>query len=77
MSGPARDAHAGERRAWLAAVVAVACLFGTYGFVRSPVPGVNEPHYLSKARHVWDPQWCGRDLFLNSANAHAVFLWVF
>jgi hypothetical protein len=77
VSGPAREAHAGERRACLAAVVAVACLFGTYGFVRSPVPGVNEPHYLSKARHVWDPQWCGRDLFLNSANAHAVFLWVF
>ena len=77
MSGPARDAHAGERRAWLAAVMAVACLFGTYGFVRSPVPGVNEPHYLSKARHTWDPEWCGRDLFLNSANAHAVFLWIF
>ena len=77
VSGPAQAAHAGERRAWLAATVAVACLLATYGFVRSPVPGVNEPHYLSKARHVRDPQWAPRDLFLNSANAHAVFLWVF
>ena len=50
VSGPAREAHAGERRAWLAAVVAVACLFGTYGFVRSPVPGVKMADFMKLAR---------------------------
>jgi hypothetical protein len=42
-------------------------------FARYPVPAPNEPHYLTKARHFWDPSWCGRDLFLSSSNAHAVF----
>jgi hypothetical protein len=40
---------------------------------RSPVPGVNEPHYLCKAKHFFDPSWCPRDFFLNSADAHRVF----
>lgn len=38
-----------------------------------PVPGVNEPHYLSKARSFVDPEWCEADFFLQSADAHAVF----
>lgn len=49
--------------------------FALFATIRSPIPGVNEPHYLCKARHTWDPAWCGRDLFLQSANAHAVYLW--
>jgi hypothetical protein len=40
-------------------------------------PDVNEAHYLSKARHYWDPAWCPRDPFLNSADAHTVFYWTF
>ena len=41
--------------------------------VRSPVPGVNEPHYLTKAKHFWNPEWCRTDFFLRSADAHFVF----
>lgn len=47
--------------------------FAVFATVRSPIPGVNEPHYLTKARHFWDPAWCGRDPFLQSADAHYVF----
>jgi hypothetical protein len=41
----------------------------------SPPPGVNEAHYLAKAKHYWNPEWCTDDFFLNSADAHAVFYW--
>lgn len=47
--------------------------FALYASARSPVPGVNEPHYLCKAKHFVDPDWCRRDLFLQSADVHAVF----
>lgn len=47
--------------------------FALYGTWRSPVPGVNEPHYLGKARHFWNPAWCAGDLFLESSNPHWVF----
>ena len=40
-------------------------------------PGVNEPNYLAKARHYWDPAWCPHDFFLNSADAHASFYFAF
>lgn len=41
------------------------------------VPGVNEPHYLSKAKHYWDPAWCANDFLCASADAHQVFYWSF
>lgn len=47
--------------------------FAIFATVRSHVPGVNEPHYLTKAKHFWDPAWCHRDAFLQSSNAHYVF----
>lgn len=47
--------------------------FAVFASLRSPVPGVNEPHYLTKAKHFWDATWCHRDPFLQSANAHYVF----
>ena len=40
-------------------------------------PEVNEPNYLAKARHYWDPDWCPNDFFLNSADAHAPFYFAF
>ena len=40
-------------------------------------PEVNEPNYLAKARHYWNPSWCPNDFFLNSADAHAPFYFVF
>ncbi len=52
-------------------VLWVLCL--GYSLLRAPIPGPNEPHYLTKARHFWDPTWCQRDFFLESSNPHAVF----
>lgn len=43
--------------------------------VGGPVPDVNEAHYLAKARHYWNPDWCRGDIFLESDNTHLVFYW--
>ncbi|WP_391564849.1 DUF6798 domain-containing protein [Allorhodopirellula solitaria] len=40
-------------------------------------PGVNEAHYLAKAKNFWNPAWCSEDLFVASGKAHALFYWVF
>ncbi|QDU79362.1 hypothetical protein Pla110_10700 [Polystyrenella longa] len=48
-----------------------------YSFVSAPLPAANEPHYLTKAYHYWNPSWCNEDLFLESANAHLVFYQTF
>ncbi|MCA9055581.1 MAG: hypothetical protein KDA75_17190 [Planctomycetaceae bacterium] len=50
-------------------------LFLSTSFVRAPIPAVNEPHYLGKARSVWNPDWCPGDFFLESSNPHLVFYW--
>lgn len=42
-----------------------------------PPPDTNEAHYLAKARHYWNPDWCRGDFFLESADAHLVFYWTF
>ncbi len=34
------------------------------------VPGINESHYLPKAKHFWDPSFAARDLFLASHDSH-------
>ena len=54
-------------------LLAVWASFLLFGAIAAPVPGVNEPHYLSKSRHYWQPKWCERDFFLASPNAHSVF----
>lgn len=36
-------------------------------------PHVNETHYLTKAKHFWNPEWCKADLFLTSSNPHLLF----
>lgn len=46
-------------------------------FAGQAPPAVNEAHYLAKARHAWNPDWCQRDLFLASADAHSAFVWLF
>ncbi|MCA9214014.1 MAG: hypothetical protein KDB27_13170 [Planctomycetales bacterium] len=43
----------------------------------TPAPEINEAQYLAKARHFWDPQWCGPDHFLSTSNTHYVFYWTF
>jgi len=51
--------------------------FAISSFARYPIPAPNEPHYLCKAKHYWDPDWCARDFFLASSNAHVVFFQTF
>ena len=55
------------------AVAAIWLLFIVYSLVHAPVPSVNEPHYLSKARHYWQNDWCAGDFFFESSNPHLVF----
>lgn len=57
---------------WLV-LFAVWATFLFYSAAAAPVPGVNEPHYLCKAKHFWNPGWCSQDFFLVSPNAHTVF----
>ena len=47
--------------------------FLAYSLISAPIPAVNEPHYLCKAKHYWQPEWCAGDFFLESTNAHTVF----
>ena len=49
-------------------IFAVFCLQGAW-----PVPEVNEPYYLGKAIHYWNPHWASSDWFLQTADAHVVF----
>jgi hypothetical protein len=70
---PAR-VHQGRGRFRLEALaLALACAVLNVGLPGAI--GVNEPHWLCKARHWFDPAYCPRDFFLGSYNAHAVFLW--
>ncbi len=57
---------------WLAIVVLWGLLI-LWSLLRCPIPSVNEPHYLCKARHFWDPTWCANDFFLASSNPHWVY----
>ena len=68
------EAHSMAWRHQCLALVCVWVVFLTWSGVRWPVPAVNEPHYLTKARHAADPDWCKGDLFLESVNAHFVFV---
>jgi hypothetical protein len=60
----------------LEAAAEIALIFGVF-FIQAgwAVPEVNETHYLAKAKHYWDPQWCPRDFFLGTADAHQMFYW--
>ena len=56
----------------IAVIFAVFCVQGAW-----PVPDVNEPYYLGKAIHYWNPDWVRGDFFLDSADAHWVFYFAF
>ena len=62
--------YSGRRATVVGGVFAVFLLWSA---VRWPVPSVNEPHYLTKARHFVDPAWCADDFYLVSADVHSVF----
>lgn len=74
-TGTATDAGSRAGRWCLIEAFFIFGLFFLYA--GSPPPDVNEAHYLTKAKHYWDPTWCGDDLFLNSADPHVGFYWVF
>ncbi len=65
------------RRRWMAAleVLLVFMVFFVQG--AGPAPETNEPHYLGKAKHYWNPGWIENDFFLNTPDAHHVFYWTF
>jgi hypothetical protein len=42
-----------------------------------PVPDVNEPYYLGKAIHFWNPDWLQHDFFMDSPDTHKVFYFTF
>lgn len=68
--------QAGHSRIGLWSALFITGLFFSVSLLSSPVPGVNEPHYLTKARAFVEPAWCSRDFFLTSANAHYCFFWL-
>jgi hypothetical protein len=68
--------QAERSRVGLWSTLFIASLFSAVSVLSSAVPGVNEPHYLAKARAFVDPAWCSRDFFLTSANAHYCFFWL-
>ena len=68
--------QAERSRVGLWSTLFIAGLFSAVSVLSSAVPGVNEPHYLAKARAFVDPGWCSRDFFLTSANAHYCFFWL-
>src|SRR3990172_7550639 len=55
-----------------AEILLVFAVFFVQGAV--PVPDVNEPYYLGKAIHFWNPDWVRGDFFLDeSKNTHLLF----
>lgn len=46
-----------------------------FAIAGDPAPHVNEPHYLCRLKHYWNPTWCRGDLFLDSPEAHLTFAW--
>lgn len=76
-SGPAGATSERPHRSLGLEIVCVWILFFTYGALHAPPPATGEPHYLSKARHFYDPSWCEGDLFLESTDTHVVLYAVF
>ncbi len=62
-------------RVVLAEIALVFAVFFIQGAV--PVPQVNEPNYLGKAIHYWNPDWASGDFFLETTDSHAVFYFTF
>jgi hypothetical protein len=74
-SASLNESALGGRCGRLAEVLLIVMVFFT--LAGDPAPHVNEPHYLSRLKHYWNPDWCAGDLFLDSPEAHLVFAWAF
>jgi hypothetical protein len=56
----------------------IALIFAVFALAGSwPVPDVNEPHYLGKVIHYWNPDWLRGDFFMESVDTHKVFYFTF
>lgn len=64
------DESAHRTMRWLEIALIFVVFFVVGG---DPPPHVNESHYLVKAKHYWNPDWCAGDLFLESADPHLLF----
>ena len=54
------------------------CIFALFALQGAwPLPDTNEPNYLGKAVHFWNPEWAKGDFFLGTADTHATFYWTF
>jgi hypothetical protein len=63
---------------WPARLAEIALIVAVFSIVGgAPPPHVNESHYLTKAKHYWDPSYCPGDFFLDSADPHLTFYWTF
>ena len=72
MDRPQTSPRGWKIAAEIALVFAVFCVQGAW-----PVPEVNEPNYLGKAIHFWNPAWAPHDFFLQTADTHWVFYFTF
>ena len=70
-----RPIETGSRKFIAGEVLLILVVF--FLFAGGMAPDVNEAHYLSKAKHYWNPEWCQGDHFLESDDAHTVFFWAF
>ena len=74
------DSHAkldgtehGVESKWRGAAGEVLVLFALICLIAAePVPGVNESHYLPKAKHLFDPSFGKGDLFFESHDSHGL-----
>jgi hypothetical protein len=75
-SSSAAEAERGRptRHNWGPALAEIGLIFAVFALHAAlPVPDHNEAHYLTKARHFWQPEWLAGDEFLRSADAHYAF----
>jgi hypothetical protein len=63
---------------WRSSLAEIALIFAVF-FIQGawPAPDVNEPCYLGKAIHYWNPHWIENDFFLDSADTQRVFCFAF
>ena len=81
--GVGNDGDEGKRQGSLASqgwrwgfeILFLLALFFVYAGDSAPM--VNEAHYLVKAKHFWNPEWCKQDMFVASAKAHTTFYVLF
>lgn len=73
MTATSKHSVSDSIRSQVGPIIGIWLLLVMYSFCHAPVPGVNEPHYLPKAKHYWDTSWGQGDFFLESSNPHLVF----